>query len=369
MKKDKVGVRLMAFCYKHMVKPILFHMKPDTAHDAMIEFCKISTHTPGVLRLLDWMVNTEDPSLERNLMGLHFKNPIGLSAGLDKDGDLSRCLDAAGFGFGSFGSLTAEPCRGNERPWFHRLPEYESLLIHAGLPNRGVDEVLEKTDRAHSRLRNGMITFGSIGFTNRKFVNTDDTPNVDAMIEDYAYSFRKMLDSSSDVIEVNVSCPNLSMGQPFADEKNVDLLFSELDEINVVHDKPVMVKLRSVIDPKSLDDTLEVLSRHHVDGVSVCNLREDRTGYEVPDDWLGSMSGTPCREDAVNAIKFIREHYGSRFVINGIGGTMDVDSAREKLDAGADLLGCITVFMFRGPQMVSTLKNGLVDCNRSVKKE
>lgn len=357
--KDSVGTRFIAGGYKHVVKPVIFHMKPDKAHSLTIDFCKIATHTPCVLPLLHWMTKQEDRSLERNLMGLTFRNPIGLSAGLDKDGDLTRVLDAAGFGFGSFGSLTAEPCPGNARPWFHRLPQYDSLLIHAGLPNDGVDTVLERTDRAHDKIKHGLVTFGSIGFTNRQFVTKDGNPDVDAMIEDYLYSFDKMLKSKTDVIEVNVSCPNLSMGQPFADGKNVDRLFTELDKRSPDHSKPVMVKLRNVTSASELDDTLEALSHHDVDGVSICNLRENRDGYEVPEDWQGSMSGAPCREEAVNAIKFVREHYGNRFVINGIGGTMDVDAAKEKIDAGADLLGCITVFMFKGPQMVATFKNGL----------
>lgn len=356
--RDSWGTRAMSWGYMNMVKPVVFAMKPDRAHDATIVFCRMAQHVPGLLSLLNWMIGENPESLGRDLMGLHFPNPIGLSAGMDKTGDLSRVLDAAGFGFGSFGSLTAEPCDGNPRPWYHRLPQYDSLLIHAGIPNAGVREVTRKTDKAHGKLKHGMVTFGSVAFNNKPFTKPDGSPDYDAMIEDFALAYRYMAESRTDVIEVNVSCPNVSMGKPFSDTGRLDDLFTRLDGVDR-YGKPVMVKLRTTGDPHELAGNLDVLASHHVDGVSVCNLLEDRTGYDVPESWEGSLSGAPCREQAVNITRFIRREYGDRFVINSIGGTMNADDAKAKLDAGADLLGAITVFMYRGPQMISTLKNGI----------
>lgn len=358
-RRDSLGTRIIAGAYKHAAKPVIFGMEPDRAHDAMIAFCRGAQHVPGLLSLLHWMIDADDSQgLTRNLMGLQFPNPVGLSAGLDKKGDLSRVLDAAGFGFGSFGSLTAEPCAGNPKPWYHRLPEYDSLLIHAGIPNPGVREVTLKTDKAHRRLKHGMITFGSVAFNNKPFTDRNGNPDIDAMIEDFALAYRMMAESETDVIEVNVSCPNVTMGKPFTDNRNLDKLFTRFDQLDR-RGKPVMVKMRTTGNPHELAGNLDVLASHHVDGVSVSNLLENRDGYNVPADWEGSLSGSPCREQAVAIARFIRNEYGNRFVINSIGGTMSADDAKAKLDAGADLLGCITVFMYKGPQMITTLKNAL----------
>jgi dihydroorotate dehydrogenase (fumarate) len=301
------------------------------------------------------MLHVESPSLERDLMGVHFMNPFGLSAGLDKNGDLLTCLDAAGFGFGTFGTMTAEANPGNPRPWYHRLPEYESLLIHAGLPSDGVDAVLEKTDA--TALKNGMVRFGSVGFTNKEY------PDVDAMIQDYVYGFHKVLASKTNVVEVNISCPNLRAGEPFIDAHNVSKLFEALDaeysSLPSEFQKPIMVKMPSTQRDHELDAILTVLADTRVSGVSLANLLRTREGYDIDPTWEGKMSGVPCRESSERAIAFTKDHYGDRFVINGIGGTFTTDDVKAKLDAGADLLAAITVFMFKGPQMISTFKKSL----------
>jgi dihydroorotate dehydrogenase (fumarate) len=338
--------------YKYVAKPIIFHMTPDHAHDFMIRFCRQASRISPLMGLLDFMLRDDDKSLSRDLMGVHFDNPIGLSAGLDKNGDLLRCLDCAGFGFGTFGTMTAYPNPGNPRPWYHRLEQYDSLLIHAGLPSDGVDAVLEKTDAAV--IRHGLVRFGSIGFTNKPYTDVDE------MIDDYEYSFTKVLASETPVIEVNISCPNLQAGEPFIDPVNVGRLFDRLDSVDGGVSRPVMVKMPSTLDDAELDGILDVLAGSRiVNGVSIANLLRTREGYDVPVDWEGKMSGVPCRASSERAIAFTRSHYGDRFVINGIGGTFTADDAKAKLDAGADLLALVTGFMFKGPQLAAELKAGI----------
>ena len=126
---NKATTDLFTFGYKHIIKPnFVFNHRPDEAHDQMIEFCHVVKNVPPLLLAEQLMLDYTDPILETNVMGVDFTNPFGLSAGLDKNCDMPVVLDHAGFGFETVGSTTSRPCPGNAKPWFHRLPEYLSLI-------------------------------------------------------------------------------------------------------------------------------------------------------------------------------------------------------------------------------------------------
>jgi dihydroorotate dehydrogenase (fumarate) len=353
-KKAPLGIKFMDWGYKHIGKPFIFHMDPDKAHDFTVNTCERFGSFKPFDDVLHSLIAVEDARLERDVMGLHYKNPFGLSAGLDKNAQLLKILDAAGFGFSSFGSMTFEPCDGNPRPWFHRLPQYDSLLIHAGLPNVGAGKVLDKADGVVTP--HGLIRHASVGFTNKAYPD-----GVDEMIRDFTAGIRLDMDSKTDVVEVNISCPNLTEGKPFQDPSNLDKLFTELDRI-VPSDgsrrKPIMVKMPSA-DTDYLGRLLTVLNDHDVQGVATSNLLEDRTGYDVPSDWEGSMSGKPCHQHAINAVKYTRDTYGDRFAVEGIGGVFTPEDALEMIDAGADLVAFVTTLMFNGPQQAAMFSHAL----------
>ena len=180
------------------------------------------------------------------------------------------------------------------------------------------------------------------------------------MIDDYLKAFDVInADNGFNAIEINISCPNLQFGEPFTDAHNVNTLMDEIAKRQI--NKPVMVKCPSFMNANELIPILDVLAAHaFINGVSVCNLRRDRTGLQIPDDWLGNISGLPTQECNENAIKLVRKNYDDRFVINGIGGTITPDDALRKLDEGADLVSGITAFMYRGPQMMAEWKRALI---------
>ena len=340
--------------YRNLVKKMIFHMDPDKAHDFTVNYCWKFSRVPLLMDLLHSLTGDDDVRLQTTAMGVRYYNPFGLSAGLDKNGQLLRILDAAGFGFCSYGTMTADPCAGNPKPWFHRLPEHDSLLIHAGIPNDGAAEILPKVDRTETPY--GAKRHASIGYTNREYPG-----GVDEMIADFARGVQLDMDSAADVCEVNVSCPNLTAGKPFKDPVALDALFDRLDEVRSADGsrKPVLVKMPSE-SPAVLDPMLDVLTRHDVQGVATCNLLEDRSGYpDVPPELEGGMSGKPCNANAVRAVKWTREKYGDRFAIEGIGGVWDEVDALRMLDSGADLVGFITTLMFNGPQRASEFKAAL----------
>lgn len=343
----------MKAAYKTIGKPYIFHMEPDDAHDFMVSFCRSAAKIPPLMGLLHFMTKIQDSSLEKDLMGLHFTNPFGLSAGLDKTGELMTCLDAAGWGFETFGTMTGSYSKGNEKPWYHRLPEHTSLLIHAGLPSEGAEVVAQRA--SEQKRKHGMLLSGSVGQSNREYPD-----GIDGMIHDISHAFDIVMSSPSiEIAEVNISCPNLQMGEVFNDPSHVTDLFDELASHPV--SKPVMVKMPSRPNASELSSILDVLAGYDfVKGVSVSNLRKERDGLDIPSDWQGNISGIPTRESSESAISFVKKNYDNRFVINGIGGTITPEDALRKLDLGADLVSGITTFMYRGPQTLAEWKRGYV---------
>lgn len=199
---NKATTDLFTFGYKHIIKPnFVFNHRPDEAHDQMIEFCHVVKNVPPLLLAEQLMLDYTDPILETNVMGVDFTNPFGLSAGLDKNCEMPVVLDHAGFGFETVGSTTSRPCPGNAKPWFHRLPEYDSMMVHVGLANIGSDKVIERAEKAWTQARQMQLSV-SIART-----NDDQCGDLDEGIEDYCISMRRTAGRTA-MVEVNVSCPN-----------------------------------------------------------------------------------------------------------------------------------------------------------------
>lgn len=344
---------LFTFSYKHIIKPhLVFNIPPDEAHDRMIAFCKTSERIPGLMWLLRQMLDYTDPVLETQVMGVDFANPFGLSAGLDKNCDLCTVLDNAGFGFETVGSTTSRPCAGNAKPWYHRLPEYDSLLVHAGLANDGSALVVPRVEKAWTNAKSMQISV-SIARTNDNLVG-----NLDEGIEDYRISMERASGKSS-MIEVNISCPNTMVGEPFSQPEALDKLFNVLDKVK--RPQPTLVKMPLNLKGgwTQFKSLLDVLSQHKVDGVSIANLRKNRDGLNIPADWQGGISGSPTYSASNELIRRTRSEFGSRFAIAGIGGVFTANQAYQKIRNGADLVMFVSSLMYRGPQQITTLKRGL----------
>ncbi|MCI1636282.1 quinone-dependent dihydroorotate dehydrogenase [Bifidobacterium sp.] len=353
---NKASTDLFSFVYKHAVKPVVFNQAPDIAHDQMISFCRAAGNIPPLMWLLRQMLDYTDPSLESEVMGLHFSNPFGLSAGLDKNCDLSTVLDAAGFGFETVGSTTSRPCAGNPRPWFHRLPEYDSMMVHVGLANDGSEQVIPKVEKAYTKAASMAMSI-SIART-----NDDQCGDIDEGIEDYRISLERAAGRSS-MVEINISCPNTHVGEPFNENPdNLDRLFTSLDSVE--RSQPLLVKMPLNKSWSEFKDLLDVLATHNVQGISIANLQKDRTGLSVPVQWAGGLSGGPCYEGSNALIANTYREFASRFAIAGIGGVFTPEQAYEKIRCGSSLVMFVSSLMFRGPQQISVFKRGLVQLLR-----
>lgn len=354
---NKATTDLFTFGYKHIIKPhFIFNQTPDVAHSQMIDFCKVTRNIPPLMWLCREMLDYTDPILETNVMGVDFANPFGLSAGLDKDCEMPVLLDNVGFGFETVGSTTSRPCPGNPRPWFHRLPEYDSMMVHVGLANEGSAVVIPRAENAWTKAKNMQVSV-SIART-----NDDKTGDLDEGIEDYCISMRRAAGRTA-MVEVNISCPNTMAGEPFNQSPEaLDKLFTELDKID--RPQPTLVKMPLNKTWPEFKDLLDVLAEHNVQGLSIANLQKDRTGMNIPRDWEGGLSGSPCYAASDERIRQVYREYGDRFAIAGIGGVFTPKQAYEKIRSGSSLVMFISALMYRGPQQITVLKRGLAELLR-----
>lgn len=354
---NKATTDLFTFGYKHIVKPrFVFNHTPDVAHDQMIEFCRVTRNIPPLMWLLREMLDYTDPVLETTVMGVDFANPFGLSAGLDKNCDMPVLLDHAGFGFETIGSVTSRPCAGNPRPWFHRLPEYDSMMVHVGLANDGSERVIPRAEKAWTQAGSMQVSI-SIARTNDELAG-----DIDEGIEDYRISLERAAGRSA-MVEVNVSCPNTRAGEPFTESpENLDRLFAALDTVE--RPQPTLVKMPLNKSWEEFRDLLAVLAEHNVQGVSIANLQKDRTGLEIPRDWEGGLSGGPTYRASNAMIRRAYREFGDRLAIAGIGGVFTPEQAYAKIRSGSSLVMFVSALMYRGPQQITVLKRGLAELLR-----
>jgi len=298
-----------------------------------------------------------DAVLAQTHNGVHFKNPVGLSAGFDKNIQLPPILKAIGFGFAETGSITAKPTIGNARPWFQRLIHTQSLIVHAGLANQGVVAIMTRLAAYPAKTFDDFVLNVSIAYTNDRTIKNDSQ-----CIDDYIISARQVQKNKrASMITLNISCPNTYGGEPFTNPEKLDQLLSRIDELKL--SEPVFLKMPSDLEWDEFDTMLRVASRHDVAGVTICNLTKSRDLVDPRDTTKelirGGLSGVPVRNLSNELIKQTYAHYGQRFTIIGVGGVFTAADAYTKIKLGASLVELITGMIFFGPQRIGQINREL----------
>ncbi len=342
--------------YKHVAKPLLFRQPPDKAHELMIMAACALHAVRGTKVLRVW--HYKNARLTQNIVGLTFENPIGLSAGLDKNFDLPPIAKQIGMGFEIGGSTTAEVCAGNPRPWFHRLPEEKSLVVHVGLANNGVSKNITRIKHYNKKLWHNFPLSVSVAKTNNP-ENVSDK----VAIADYCESLRQLEEAQCvPLYEVNISCPNAYGGEPFTTPGRLERLLSAIDDLRLT--KPIFLKMPTDKSWKDFEALVAVADRHAIAGLTIGNLMKDRSKLKNPaalsDDIPGGLSGLPDQKTTTELIFQTYKKYSDRFVIIGVGGVFTAEDAYEKICAGASLVALVTALMFEGPQVVGDINEGLV---------
>lgn len=336
--------------YKYLLKPIFFHFDPEDVHDHMINTGKFFGRFSLTRKLFSFTFNYKNSTLNQNILGLNFINPIGLSAGFDKNAELTQILPSIGFGFIEVGSITGEPCPGNPKPRLWRLPLSKSLIVYYGLKNEGA-EIISK------RLKNKKHTI-PLG-VNIAMTNCQNNINIENAIQDYKKAFEIMKDSAG-YITINISCPNTLSNQPFTDNKNLDNLLKVIDKVETI--KPIFVKISPDLKHEDIDKILETLKNHRVHGIICSNLTKNRNSNKIIEKNIslkGGLSGKVVQDLSDNLLSYIYKKEGKRFVLIGTGGIFTASDVYNKIKNGASLVQLITGMIYEGPQLISTLNQDL----------
>ena len=345
--------------YTKTVKPLLFKQKPDTVHERLLQAGANLQRLRVVRSLVHGVWAYENSArLGQDVLGIHFRNPIGLSAGFDKNFELPPMIKSIGFGFMEGGSLTYEPCTGNPKPWFYRLPKTKSIVVYAGLANQGVTKII---NRIKSYTPSTFTEFPlniSVAKTNSKA-----TANEADAIADYVGSLSQIKKAAvGSMVTLNISCPNTYGGEPFTTPEMLERLLQKIDEIHIP--QPIFIKMPADLSWPSFDELLVVAAKHRVAGITISNLAKDRGQAKLmdplPETVKGGLSGKPTWELSNNLIRQTYKKYHGRFVIIGVGGVFSAEDAYTKIKLGATLVELITGIIFEGPQLIGQINQGLV---------
>jgi dihydroorotate dehydrogenase len=331
------------------VRPLLFALDPETAHSLSLDGLDVLARL-GAAHLLACPV----PRVPVRAMGLDFPNPLGLAAGMDKDGAHIDGLAALGFGFIEAGAVTPRPQDGNPAPRVFRLPEAEALINRLGFNSRGVDAFVENL----GRVRSAAIVGVNIG-------RNADTPNEKAF-EDYVACLRKVYLRAA-FVTANVSSPNTMNLRELqrADELDAFLaaLVAERDRLALERGKrlPLAVKISPDLDDAGIAAVADRVAARGIDAVIATNTTVSREGVaHLPASREpGGLSGTPLKARATAVVAQLRRALPSSTAIIGVGGIASAADAREKLDAGANLVQLYTALVYRGPRLVGEIVRGL----------
>ena len=340
--------------YKQLLKPLVFKLNPEKAHYLTFDLLKFSLGNALGRGIGKSVLTVEHPTLEKDLFGLKFKNPVGLAAGLDKDAKVFNELSALGFGFIEIGTLTPKPQPGNDKPRLFRLPKDEAIINRMGFNNEGVDAAVE---RLKNRKTNTIIG-GNIG-------KNKVTPNEEA-IKDYEYCFNALFDVV-DYFVVNVSSPNTPNLRELQDKKPLTDLLNHLQAINNSKSKrkPLLLKIAPDLTNSQLDDIIDIVASTKIDGIVATNTtiaREPLTYAKTEIDaiGMGGLSGKPLAKRSTEVIAYLKTKSNNAFPVIGVGGIHSAEDAMEKIKAGADLIQLYTGFIYEGPALIKRINKAII---------
>lgn len=328
---------------------LMFQLDPERAHDMAISFFKRTANTPLACA---YAQSLKDNSV--NVMGIDFKNPVGLAAGLDKNGECVDAFDKMGFGFVEVGTVTPRAQGGNDKPRIFRLKEQQAIINRMGFNNQGVDALINNVSKRQS---NGVLGI-NIG---KNF----DTP-VEQGKDDYLLCMDKVYQHAS-YITVNISSPNTPGLRSLQYGEALDDLLKSLKEkqtvLAAVHNKtvPLLLKIAPDLSHEEVVQIADSLVKYNVDGVISTNTTLSREGVEnsTYGNQAGGLSGRPVAQKSTEVVKLLSQELKGKVPIVGVGGIDSSQSATEKFDAGASLIQVYSGFIYKGPQLIKDLVNGL----------
>lgn len=328
-----------------LLRPALFSLDPELAHQLTLKSLKLLQQS-GLAQLLP----AQSAPQPLTVMGLNFKNPVGLAAGMDKNGDYIDALCALGFGFIEIGTVTPRPQAGNPKPRLFRLPEHQAIINRMGFNNAGVDYLLRQVKGA----RNNAI----IGINIAKNLAT---PIEDA-VADYLICLRKSYAAAS-YITLNVSSPNSKNLRQLQHADAIKRLLSALKEeqlkLAARQQKytPLVVKIAPDLSDTEITTIAQLLGEFAIDGVLATNTTVARNEVQAHRHakQAGGLSGAPLTEQATSVVARLADELKGTIPIIAVGGILSGQDAQDKLDAGASLVQIYSGLIYRGPQLIEDI--------------
>ncbi|HVX49162.1 MAG TPA: quinone-dependent dihydroorotate dehydrogenase [Chitinophagaceae bacterium] len=344
-----------------LVRNILFGFDAERVHYFAMNTLQRSSKMPGVKSLLEASFQYRHEALKKNVLGLTFKNPVGLGAGFDKNALFLDELELLGFGFVEVGTVTPKPQAGNDKPRLFRLKQDKALINRMGFNNDGVETVARrlrerKESGKHTAANAGttMIVGGNIG-------KNKVTPNDDAW-KDYEICFNGLFDCV-DYFVVNVSSPNTPGLRELQEKESLRKILSQLQDINYgkTAKKPLLLKIAPDLTNSQLDDIISLAFEVKLDGLVATNTTISREGLsersKVKSEKIGAggLSGAPLRDRSTHVVQYICNHLQGAIPLIASGGIFTGPDAKEKLTAGATLLQVWTGFIYEGPAIAKNI--------------
>ncbi len=343
--------------YSSIIRPLLFKMPTETAHELGLSALRLGLGAEFVQKQFAGKFACDEfGELER--FGLKFKNPFGVAAGFDKNALVARQLCALGFGFVEVGTVTFAPQKGNPKPRLFRLPQDEALINRAGFNNDGTPAVIERLKKSRPA---DCVLGVNIG-------KNKDVPN-EAATENYLASF-DLAHAVADYIAVNVSSPNTPNLRELQKAESLDELLSALQkrniELNSINKKnlPLLVKIAPDLSEAEIESVTDVCLRLNLNGIIATNTTVSRNNLqasaaEIESIGSGGLSGKPLKRRSTEVISRIYRHSKGKLPVIGVGGIFTAEDAFEKIAAGACLVQAYTGFVYQGFTFARDVNFGL----------
>ena len=347
------GISIRIAMYKQIIRPLLFSLNPETAHNLTFFALKALRYIPLARPFVRMIYSRKTPDLEREVFGLKFRNPVGLAGGLDKNGEFYNDLGNFGFGFVEIGSLTPEPQPGNPKPRLFRVVKDRAIINRMGINNKGIRNAVENL----KRMKPDVLVAGNIS-KNTSSINED-------AVKDYESAFALLYDFV-DMFVLNISCPNVSGLSALQDVSFLSEIVDKLLNLRMYFDeyRPILIKVSPDISHQQLDEIIDYSLMSGVDGIVAGNTTRSREGLTLPQEKIdeignGGMSGAPLFRKNLELVRYIHEQSRGKLPIIGVGGIMSGEQARQMLDAGASLVEIYSGFIYEGPSLVRKINKYL----------
>lgn len=329
----------------NLLKKMLFSMDPEQAHDLALRGMQLAYRTHA-----SRLIAAQPVVMPRTIMGLTFTNPIGLAAGFDKSADYVDALAALGFGFIEVGTLTPRPQAGNAKPRLFRLAEQQAIINRMGFNNKGIEHAERQLEKMQYR--------GVLGINLGK---NADTPLENA-VDDYLIGFRALWKFAS-YITINISSPNTPGLRDLQQTVYLSaILRSMKEEQTRIHQQenkyvPLVVKLSPDMTDEQLIEAAAIILQEKIDGVIATNTTVTRDGVMESKyvDETGGLSGMPLCGRSTHVIRTLTSVLKDKIPVIGSGGVMDEDTAKDKMNAGAQLLQVYTGFIYHGAEIINKI--------------